>query len=192
MSSRVFSQLRRADGISLIEVIVVAGVISVVMGITVGPLMGIVRDSRADSSMSTVLDTLRLARDRAIGERRNFAVRFIEPNRIQIARQDLPSGETITADTRLDGNMEFLTVGDNGDTPDEFGDGSDEGIQFGVSPTRSFTSEGTFVNSDGDPLNGTLFLAIKGADATSARAVTILGATALIHTYRWNGKEWVD
>ena len=62
---------------------------------------------------------------------------------------------------------------------------------FGVSPSRMFTSEGSFVNQQGDFLNGTLFLAIPG-DPLSARAITIFGPTALIRSWRWNGREWVE
>jgi hypothetical protein len=54
-----------------------------------------------------------------------------------------------------------------------------------------FTSEGTFVDSDGDALNGTLFLSIPN-QVNSLRAITVLGATALIRSWRWNGREWVD
>ena len=54
-----------------------------------------------------------------------------------------------------------------------------------------FTSEGTFVDQQGDPLNGTLFLSVPG-DPSSARAITMFGPTALIRAWRWNGQEWVE
>jgi hypothetical protein len=56
---------------------------------------------------------------------------------------------------------------------------------------RIFTSEGTFVDQDGDVLNGTMLLSIPG-EVNSARAITVMGATALIHAYRWNGREWAE
>ena len=64
-------------------------------------------------------------------------------------------------------------------------------IAFGASPTRMFTSDGSFVNQQGDFLNGTLFLSIQG-DPLSARAITIFGATGLVRVWRWNGREWVE
>jgi hypothetical protein len=76
-----------------------------------------------------------------------------------------------------------------GDTPDQFGGAG--AIAFGSSPERLLTSEGTLVDSSGDVLNGTLFLAIPG-DRTSARAITIFGATALFRTWRWDGRRWVE
>ncbi len=54
-----------------------------------------------------------------------------------------------------------------------------------------FTSEGTFVDQDGDALNGTMFLSIP-SEPHSARAITIFGPTALIRAWRWNGRDWVE
>jgi prepilin-type N-terminal cleavage/methylation domain-containing protein len=178
------------SGVSLLEMVVVLGVVGVLLAITGGALMSFARASQADGAMETVLNSLRLARDRSIGERRNFHVRFIEPNHIQIARVEIPSNEVVVvSDVYLEGNLEFLETDGAGDTPDDFG--ADSAIAFGTSPTRMFTSEGTFVDTSGDPLNGTLFLSAKGQPLT-ARAITILGATALVHAWRWNGSDWVD
>jgi hypothetical protein len=54
-----------------------------------------------------------------------------------------------------------------------------------------FTSEGTLVDGNGDPINGTLFFGVTG-DPTSGRAVTIFGPTALLHQWRWDGIQWVS
>lgn len=87
--------------------------------------------------------------------------------------------------------MQFRLEPDVPDTPDGFGAGMGSAVAFGPSPTRMFTSEGTFVNQQGDALNGTLFLSISG-DKLSPRAITIFGATALLRAWRWNGREWVE
>jgi hypothetical protein len=54
-----------------------------------------------------------------------------------------------------------------------------------------FTSEGAFVDQNGDPVNGTVFLG-RGIDPMTARAVTIFGPTALIRQWRWNSRVWTD
>jgi type II secretory pathway pseudopilin PulG len=183
-------RIKAAAGFSLVEIVVVVGMAAAVTGISMPALMTLVADARSDSASTSVVSALRIARDRAIGERRNFELRFIPPNQIQVARVELAGGiTTIVSDTFLDGNFEFLHVDGTGDTPDEFGAGAD--VAFGASPTRMFTSEGTFVDTVGDPLNGTVFLASKSIP-NSARAITILGASALIHSWRWNGRAWVD
>jgi hypothetical protein len=54
-----------------------------------------------------------------------------------------------------------------------------------------FTSDGTFVDANGDLLNGTITLSIPG-QKNSSRAITVLGTTALIRAWRWDGKKWVE
>jgi prepilin-type N-terminal cleavage/methylation domain-containing protein len=184
-------RLRDARGFSLPEMMIVVGILAVVGGIAAGSMLSLVKDSRADGGMVAAVNVLRLARDRAIGERRNFQVRFIAPNQIQIARENIPGPTTtVVQDLFLEDDLEFRLLAGVPDTPDRFGLGTSP-VAFGPSATRVFTSEGTFVDSTGDPLNGTVFMAVNG-QPTSARAITILGSTALIHPWRWNGKRWTD
>jgi len=51
--------------------------------------------------------------------------------------------------------------------------------------------EGMFTDSNGDPANATITLGIPGQTST-ANAITILGATATIRQYRWDGSKWVE
>jgi hypothetical protein len=79
------------------------------------------------------------------------------------------------------------------DTPDRFGgaDPPPAAIAFGASVTRMFTSEGTLIDSNGDPINGTVFMSVPGT-ANSSRAITIFGITGLMRAWRWNGSAWVE
>ena len=54
-----------------------------------------------------------------------------------------------------------------------------------------FTTDGSFINANGDVLNGSLFIAIPG-ESISARAITIFGPTGMLHQWRWNGRAWVE
>ena len=150
----------------------------------------LVTQARSDGAVAQALNTLRVARDRAIGERRNVEVRFLGTNHIQIARQEIPGpATTIVADMFLEGGQRYLQFTGVGDTPDYFG--ALGPIAFGSTPKMMFTSEGTFVDSVGDELNGTVFLA-KPGEPTTARAITIFGTTALLHTWKWDGRQWTD
>jgi hypothetical protein len=75
------------------------------------------------------------------------------------------------------------------DTPDVFG--HEGAVAFGSTPTIRFTSDGSLIDSSGDVLNGTLFVATDN-DVASARAITIFGATGLIRSWQWNGTAWVN
>jgi prepilin-type N-terminal cleavage/methylation domain-containing protein len=186
----VSSRTRSARGFSLIELMIVAGLIAIVGGIAVARIDNFIKSSRADSALDQMMNTLRVARDRAIGERRNFEVRFLTPSHIQIAREELPGpATTVVTDVYLENHYAFQLISGVPDTPDAFGNAT--AVGFGTSPTRMFTSEGTFVTNTGDPLNGTIFMAINN-DKQSPRAVTIFGATALLHGWKFNGRAWAE
>jgi prepilin-type N-terminal cleavage/methylation domain-containing protein len=181
-------------GFTLVELIITVGIISVVSVSATVIMPGMLKQSRADASASVVLDSLRLARDRAIGERRNLELHFILPNHIQVVRQEIPSGTTAITDVYLDGNQKFMSFTGMPDTPDRFGL-TNKPIAFGstqgTTATIMFTSEGTLVDANGDPINGTLFIGAQGNNA-STRAITIFGPTALLHSYRWDGIKWAE
>jgi hypothetical protein len=133
---------------------------------------------------------IRNAREVAISQRRNVQLVFVGNNVIRSVRQDLPNGTTVLRTVQLESRMEFLRPIPN-DTPDQFATSQPSAIAFGQSGSRAFTSEGTFVDANGDVLNGTLFLAIPN-QPNSARAITIFGTTALLRTWRWDGASWVE
>jgi hypothetical protein len=163
------------------------------MTVLVGP--SFLRQARADSGTIQVMETLRVARETAISQRRNVQVRFIGLNGLQTAREEIPAanGTTVQLNVILEGRVEFRLEPGVPDTPDSFGGGSPPpaAIAFGPSVTRMFTSEGTLIDSNGDPINGTVFLFTQGVP-NSARAITVFGITGLMRAWRWNGSAWVE
>jgi hypothetical protein len=47
------------------------------------------------------------------------------------------------------------------------------------------------MNDNGDPINGTIFMAVPD-EANTARAITFFGPTALLRVWRWDGSKWVE
>ncbi len=193
---------RNESGFTMVEIVVVVGLMSVLAGMAMLVMPSFARTARADASSAQVLDTIRSAREQAISQRRNVELRFIQPNGVQTVRRNLnPAGFTTLRTVELENQMELrLDPAITTDTPDLFrktGTGWTTAVAFGPKGSGigdawgMFTSEGTFVNADGDPLNGTVFLSIEGQE-NSLRAITVMGATALIRSWRWNGREWVD
>jgi prepilin-type N-terminal cleavage/methylation domain-containing protein len=197
-----------AKGFSLIELIITVGLISTVMVGVAAVMPGMLKTAQADEASAVVVNTLRLARDRAIGERRNMDVVFTLPNRIQIVREEIvfdttsqtwgssSTGTTNTTvlDTYLSDNQRFQYFTGMADTPDGFGT-TNAPLAFGPTPgtisTVMFTSEGTLVDPTGDSINGTVFLGL-GSDRSSARAITIFGTTALVRGWKWDGAKWIE
>ena len=54
-----------------------------------------------------------------------------------------------------------------------------------------FTSDGSFMNANGDVMNGTLFIGVRN-DPLPARAITIFGASGAMRLWKWNGRAWVE
>jgi prepilin-type N-terminal cleavage/methylation domain-containing protein len=179
----------KTRGFSLVEMLMTLAVLGVICAMAVGITTSMVHSAKADSALISIVSAVELARDRAIGERRDFVVAFTTPNIIQISRIEQPSlTQTVVLKTFLDNGATYVKFTGLPDTPDAFGNSS--AITFGISPTIEFTSDGSLLDSSGDPINGTVFFG-DPARSSSARALTIFGATGLIHGWKWDGIRWL-
>ena len=92
--------------------------------------------------------------------------------------------------------MEYRQFAGNADTPDAFGAGGAAGpiILGGAPPTVNpvmFTSEGSFTDANGNPINASVFIGVANQRNTS-NAVTIIGTTATVRTWRFMARLPVD
>jgi prepilin-type N-terminal cleavage/methylation domain-containing protein len=175
-------------GFTLIEMMVTLAISAIVGGMATARLTDVRRTIQSDSAMRAVMAELNTARDMAVTERRNMEVQFTGGNWIRVIRHEAPG--IVTTPLRgvaLESNATFgLTVGVP-DTPDAFGNVN--AVSFGTAQSILFGTDGTLIDENGNPLNGTVFLTISGQQQT-ARAVTVLGATGRIRGYRWFGGVW--
>ena len=187
-------KLRRLGerGFTLIEMLVVLGITGVMMGITIMVSPALRPSAAPDAGTAQVLEILRSTRALAISQRRDVELRFIGTDTIETARLEVPGpAKTVVLTTRLENRVQFLVQAGVPNTPDAF-QPFGAAVAFPVSATQLvFTSQGSFVSQAGDPINGSIFLSVAG-DTNSARAVTILGTTALVRAWRWDGAQWTE
>jgi prepilin-type N-terminal cleavage/methylation domain-containing protein len=176
-------------GFSLMEIIVVVAIMATMFALASGITMTAVKSATADGSTSAIVNIIELARNQATSQRRDFQLVFNLPNQIQVFRLEQPSGSTLVATRYLENKQTFTRFTPTGDTPDAFTHTG--AIAFGTTPTIRFTSDGSLIDSSGDILNGTLFLGVPN-DISTARAITIFGATGLIRSWKWYGSQWVN
>ncbi len=187
-------KVRGDQGFTLIEMIVVVGLIAVVSAIAIPVSISTISRARADSSAEATFRAISAARTRAIAERRNIYLTLEAPNRIRLERQEINDlgqvvGLTEVANSILEGGQEFIQFSGQGDTADLFGASSP--INYGGPTPVMFTTDGSLVDSAGDVVNASIFVGVPDQPIT-ARAVTILGVSGLMRTWKWDGGKWVD
>jgi len=174
----------------------VVAIIAIMGGIALGVTDNVVRTSKGKSGAQQLSSFLKRHRELAISRRRNIEIAFTLPNIVTSTQRAVPNppaplgASTLLETMYLEGQIgyrKFPVVGL--DTPDAFG--SPLAINLGGANPVMFTSEGTFADVNGDPINATLLLGIAN-QPTTANAVTIIGTTATLRLWRWNGSRWVQ
>jgi prepilin-type N-terminal cleavage/methylation domain-containing protein len=186
---RSFLGPRSERGVTLIEMLLVVCIMGVVGAMATAQIASVRRSMQGDGAMRLVMSQFNTAREMAVTQRRNMELKFVGTNWMQIVRREVPAGTTTLVSQAFEGNVTFRIVPTvTTDTPDGFGRSS--AIAFGSTTTAIlFSSDGTLIDQSGNPLNGTVFLAVVNVEK-SQRAVTVLGATGRVRGYKWNGFGW--
>jgi Tfp pilus assembly protein FimT len=173
---------------SLIEMLLVVGIMGVIGAMGTAQITTVRRSMQGDGAMRLVMSQLNTAREMAVTQRRNMEIKFVGTNWMQIVRHEVPAGTTTLTSVAFEGNVTYKLIPSvTTDTPDAFGNGS--ALAFGTATTFTFSSDGTLIDNSGNPLNGTVFLAVVNV-VRSQRAVTVLGGTGRVRGYKWTGFGW--
>jgi Tfp pilus assembly protein FimT len=182
------------QGFSLLEGLVAVAIIMIVMGMAMLNFGTVLPNFKANSAMDQLLYQMRSARERAIAHRVEVQVQFVGTNQIKMTEiwtvGTPPAPTTVT----FEGGAQFMTFASVPDTPMVFGNSS--AIYFenlsGGPPVMKFTTNGSFIDGGNTLVNGTVFLGIPGGKPSTARAVTILGATGRVRPYHYDGTAWQE
>ncbi len=182
-------------GFSLLEILIAVAIISVILGMALLNYGSILPNYKANSAMDQLLYQLRSARERAISHRRAVLVQFVGTNQLTITEiwpiGVAPPPSTVT----FEGGAQYLVFNGIPDIPAPYNFGNTAPIYFGgVSggpPIMEFSTTGAFTNGANAFVDGTVFLGIPGRPST-ARAISVLGATGRVREYHWDGTQWQE
>jgi len=178
-------------GFTLWELAVVCVLLMIISAMAIVQLHPTIQQRQADGAMAQVASQLRLAREMAVSQRRQIQVQFVGTNQIVLTRLNINPG--VVGGTFIQTPMTYRLTAGKGDTPDGFGNAG--AVEFGGivggPPTMMFQSDGTFVDTAGNLINGTVFLGMAN-EASAARAVTLVGSTGRIRMWRNNAAAWIQ
>jgi type II secretory pathway pseudopilin PulG len=189
------------QGFSLIETMVVVLIIMIVCAIAIFALQPSLQSARADTAMREILDQMRQAREYSIANRRYVKVTFpvvagdseVVMTQLNAAPYGPGGANTILSTVVIAPPTQFYVFPTAPDTPDAYGDSASivfEGTSGGPPSGMAFQSDGTLVDlATFQPINGSVFLGVSTV-RTSARAVTVLGATGRVRGWKGTGTYW--
>lgn len=180
-------------GFSLLEGLSAVAIISIVLAMAILNFGSILPNFRANSAMDQLLYQLRTARAKAIAHRCEVQVQFVGTNQLTLTEIWFVGTPPPPVTTTFEGGAQYTVFNSVPDTPMAFGNLSPVyfGGLSGGPPTMKFTSNGAFIDGGNTLVNGTVFMGIPG-NASTARAITILGATGRVREYHWDGSQWQE
>jgi prepilin-type N-terminal cleavage/methylation domain-containing protein len=181
---------RGMRGYSLLEMMIVAAILLTAAGIAFISLQPALRQERVTNAYNTTLNTMRRARELAIGQRRTYILTFNvgAPSSITITPASVtPGGLTVTY--TLPDDVSFTTVsGLPAVGPDGFGNGTtaidfDQNVAAGNKTNVFFMPDGSAQDINNNMNNGVVYIARPG-ELNSLRAITLWGATGRLRGWR--------
>lgn len=205
-------RLKRSQaGFSLVEVIIVVFVIFVLSAMAIIMTQGTLQNYKSNAARDTVVAQFRRARELAIGKRRNVRIDFTAPNQIQLTvlyRTGETPGLAIApvylndADQGVTTGSQFYVFPALPDTPMGFGNTQAINLSApggGGAWAVMFTTSGALVGTsaltgfdligNSNPVNASIFVG-NPSTSSSARAITVLGATGRVRSFAWDGTAW--
>jgi Tfp pilus assembly protein FimT len=204
------------------EMIIVIFITLCMAAVTVIALQPTIKNARAESGFQTVLMQLKVARQRAIGQRIQYIVCFGTNSAPQGALTPLgaPTAQAVQVYTWLSGSalssatqvnnvplpfdMKLQTLSgfptSAASVPDGFGNGVtainfDIGVAGAINNQVVFWPDGSARDTNGNLNSGIVYLARTG-DMNNSRAITLYGATGRVRGWRLDGVtgsyKWIE
>jgi len=186
---------RPQRGFSLLEILTGLAIISIVLAMGMLNYSTILPNYKANSAMDQLLYQLRSARERAISHRREVQVQFGGTDQFTVTELWLVGTAPPATTVSFEGGAQYIVFSTIPDLPAPFNFGNTAAVYFGGAsggpPVMKFSTTGSFIDGGNTLVNGTVFMGIPGKPST-ARAISVLGATGRVREYHWDGTQWQE
>jgi prepilin-type N-terminal cleavage/methylation domain-containing protein len=200
---------QKARGFSLLEMMVVVGIVMIVSGIAFISLQPMLKQGHVTQGYDTTLMTLRRYRSQAITQRRRYKVQFTAPRTITVwylgVAVPINPAPVVVQTLTLPPDVQFMVQGGMPTTaatvPDGFGNGGtaidfDQGVGLGSQDYVMFMPDGSSQDTLGNLNSGVVYLG-RTAEILSMRSVTVFGSTGRVRGWRLNqvpagGSQWIQ
>src|SRR6266576_1418407 len=166
---------RSQRGFSLMEILVGFAIISIILGMTMLNYSTVLPNYKANSAMDQV--------------------QFVGTNQLTVTEIWLVGTAPLPTTVTFEGGAQYTVFSTVPDLPAPYNFGNTGPIYFGGSssppPTMKFSTTGAFIDGGNTLVNGTVFMGIPGKPST-ARAISVLGATGRVREYHWDGTQWQE
>ncbi len=184
------------QGFSLLELLLVIAIIFILAGMAIISISSTLPSQQSQAALNAATAVFHKGHDAAISERRDYELvipSVTPPNQIGLERLELSGGVTTLPVVTLPEPAEFgldPSISVAPETGLATPSTCSNGLCFGGTLTQLWQPDGTFIQTNGQPLNAVVYIMIPGTP-TAQRAFTILGSTGRIRTYRWTGAQWI-
>jgi Tfp pilus assembly protein FimT len=178
--------ISKQSGYSLIEAMIVLIATGILAVATVPLYDAAIRSSNSEAAAQLIAQELSYARALAVSNHGNILVQFNPTNRTLVVA---PGTGSARGPFSLPAGVQFLTAAPVTDTPDGLGSTV---LGVGGNSQMVFLDNGSVID---DPVNnnirsGTFFLRHVNNDPSTVRAVTLMGGTGRVHTWRWDDNAY--
>jgi prepilin-type N-terminal cleavage/methylation domain-containing protein len=181
---------RSSQGFSLVELIVASAVIVTLCGIALISLTQTLKNARVANAFDTTMSQFKRARQAAISERCVYRVQIVAPRTITLSQiragVTTPKG-SIDLPTDIQFRAEPGIPVTRANTPDNLGVGGtaiDFSVDYGGAGTDIYFQPDGSAKDDIGRLNNGVAYFVRPGELSSARAVSVLGATGRVKGWR--------
>ncbi len=191
MKNQEISRLKDIRGFSLMEILMVAGMVAVIGAFSMMIIGPALEARNVDMAVRTVSNEMHRARQFAVDARRRTRVTFTNPATITVDQQaPVSQGGTWTQVSTIDlpGEMEFEVNASLSEVDGPEGHGVSAAVDFSGASQIFFMPDGSAVTSAGILSNGVVYVG-EPLKVETNRAVTLFGSTGRIRRWIFNVDE---